>query len=86
MHRMVELAIQAGLKKEPSGDREYIGDFDWREFGQLIVNECIDICKEQGNNVAKAYGPARLNMSFMANDCAAAIKERLTIKERFNKE
>lgn len=75
MNKMIELATRAGLRKDPSGDREYIGDFDWREFGQLVVNECVDICREQGNNVAQTYGPASLNMSFMANDCAAAIKK-----------
>ena len=39
--RMLELARQAGLKKDHSSDREYIGDFDWRLFGDLIVQECI---------------------------------------------
>ena len=39
--RMLELARQAGLKKDHASDREYIGDFDWRLFGDLIVQECI---------------------------------------------
>jgi hypothetical protein len=38
--RTLELALQAGLKKEHGSDREYIGDFDWREFADLIVREC----------------------------------------------
>jgi len=42
--RMLELAKQAGLKKEHASDREYIGDFDWREFGDLIVQECAALC------------------------------------------
>jgi len=42
--RMLELAKQAGLKKEHASDREYIGDFDWREFGDLIVRECAALC------------------------------------------
>jgi len=42
--RMLELAKQAGLKKEHASDREYIGDFDWREFGDLIVRECAAVC------------------------------------------
>jgi hypothetical protein len=41
---MLELAKQAGLKKEHASDREYIGDFDWREFGDLIVRECAAVC------------------------------------------
>jgi hypothetical protein len=43
--RMLELALQAGLKKEHGADREYMGDFDWREFADLIVRECMDIAK-----------------------------------------
>ena len=39
--RVLELAKQAGLKKEHGADREYIGDFDWREFAELIVRECM---------------------------------------------
>lgn len=38
--RMLELAKQAGLRKEHASDREYIGNFDWRVFGDLIVREC----------------------------------------------
>jgi hypothetical protein len=40
--RMLELAKQAGLKKDHGSDREYIGDFDWRLFGDLIVQECVE--------------------------------------------
>lgn len=41
--RMLELAIVAGLKKPHASDREYIGDFDWRMFGELLIQECSDI-------------------------------------------
>ena len=41
--RLIELAKQAGLKKEHASDREYMGDFDWREYGELIVRECIRV-------------------------------------------
>lgn len=40
--RMLELAKQAGLKKDHASDREYVGDFDWRLFGDLIIGECAD--------------------------------------------
>jgi hypothetical protein len=36
----LELAQQAGLKKDHGSDREYMGDFDWRAFAELIVREC----------------------------------------------
>ena len=39
--RMLELARQAGLKKDHASDREYIGDFDWRMFAEFIVRECM---------------------------------------------
>jgi len=38
--RLIELAKQAGLKKEHGSDREYMGDFDWRQYAELIVREC----------------------------------------------
>ena len=44
--RILELAKQAGLKKEHGADREYIGDFDWREFALLIVKECAKMAEE----------------------------------------
>ena len=43
--RILELAKQAGLKKEHGADREYIGDFDWRQFAELIVRECAVLCR-----------------------------------------
>jgi hypothetical protein len=68
--RIRELAEQAMVERA-SGFRE----FDVALFAELIVGKCVDICKEQANIVSTKYGPARLNMSFMANDCAQAIKE-----------
>ncbi len=44
--RMLEIAKQAGLKKDHGSDREYIGDFDWRLFGDLIVKECEGIANK----------------------------------------
>lgn len=52
--RMLELAVQSGLKKDPAGDREYIGDFDWRTFGNLIVRECADIALKSGSVTNKS--------------------------------
>ena len=46
--RIVELAKQAGMKKQHGSDQEYIGDFDWREFSRLIVEECVDQFCRQG--------------------------------------
>jgi hypothetical protein len=68
--RIRELAAGAMVERA-SGFRE----FDVDLFAELIVGKCIDICKEQANIVSTKYGPASLNMSFMANDCAQAIKE-----------
>jgi hypothetical protein len=56
--RLLELAKQAGLKKEPGSDREYIGDFDWRQFADLIVQECAEICLEANDhdNILRYFG------------------------------
>lgn len=43
-HLVTDLARQCGLKKHPSEDREYIGNFDWRMFAELIVRECVEQC------------------------------------------
>jgi hypothetical protein len=48
--RMLELAKQAGLKKDHASDREYVGDFDWRLFGDLIVQECMDQVEQAKNS------------------------------------
>jgi hypothetical protein len=40
--RMLDFARKAGLKKDHGSDHEYIGDFDWRLFGDLIVQECVE--------------------------------------------
>lgn len=45
--RMLQLAIHAGLKKPHASDREYIGDFDWRKFGDLIIRECLEQVRDE---------------------------------------
>jgi hypothetical protein len=47
--RLIELAKQAGLKKEYGSDREYIGDFDWREFAEIIIFECVKLAVFKGD-------------------------------------
>jgi len=44
--RLLELARQAGLKKDHGSDREYLGNFDWREFAELIVKECAEVASK----------------------------------------
>lgn len=39
--RILALAKQAGLKKDHGADREYIGDFDWRQFADLIIIDVV---------------------------------------------
>jgi hypothetical protein len=46
--RMLEIAKQSGLKKDHGSDREYVGDFDWRLFGDLIVKECVRHMNRRG--------------------------------------
>ena len=40
---MMRIARLAGLRKDPGCDREYVGDFDWRLFGDLIVANCAKV-------------------------------------------
>ena len=51
--RLIELAKQAGLKKEHGSDREYMGDFDWREFAELIVQECVSKIENEAAQYAE---------------------------------
>lgn len=52
--RILELAKKAGLKKEHAADREYIGDFEWREFSNLIIKEHIDLLRQEWYNLNNA--------------------------------
>jgi hypothetical protein len=45
--RILELARQAGLKKPHASDTEYIGNFDWREFAELMVKEHLRIMQQE---------------------------------------
>jgi hypothetical protein len=67
--RMLEIAKQAGLKKDHASDREYIGDFDWRLFGDLIIRECADILDKQ---IAPSNHPM--------NSLGHKLKEHLGVK------
>lgn len=63
-HLVTDLARQCGLKKHPSEDREFIGDFDWRVFAELIIRECIvqigDAIPDTNCSAADAYKTAKL--------------------------
>jgi hypothetical protein len=52
--RILELAKKAGLKKEHASDREYVGDFEWREFSNLIIKEHIDLLRQEWYNLNNA--------------------------------
>lgn len=56
--KMLELARKAGLKKDHGSDREYLGDFDWREFGEMLVRECMVIAKSQRDPHTLNYKPS----------------------------
>ena len=56
--RMLELARQAGLKKPHASDTEYLGNFDWREFGDLIVRECMGVARGMRNPPNLNYKPS----------------------------
>jgi hypothetical protein len=41
----------SGLRKEPGADREYIGDFDWRNFARCIIRECCEVIEKHDEPV-----------------------------------
>jgi len=75
--RLITLAKQSGLKKDHGTDREYIGDFDWREFGELIVRECMILCEKQEYD----YWRSAEDQDFTPVNCADAIKDHFGVKE-----
>jgi hypothetical protein len=82
--RTLELALQAGLKKAHGSDREYIGDFDWRQFADLIVQECAELFVDQKYMILNPHEP-------FANERVRALKEHdkdtvKKIKEHFGVE
>lgn len=88
--RMLELAIAAGLKKDHGSDAEYIGDFDWRLFGELIVKDCKDLCSEIRNDALvqkkSEYLTAAGKMIYEgvyggATNCGFAIQNRFGEEE-----
>ena len=50
---MMRLAKIAGLRNDDSTDREYVGDFDWRLFGELVVANCANVCEEMAENYSE---------------------------------
>jgi hypothetical protein len=74
--RSLELALQAGLKKEHGSDREYTGDFDWREFAELLVQECAEVCYSHSN----AAGGVRTDFGYAYKDCGDDIKRHFGIE------
>lgn len=78
----LELARRAGLKKEHGADREYIGDFEWRHFAQLIVDECVKNC-ESVAAIAETTNTGEMarKTKTTADSCAQMIKQRFGVEE-----
>jgi hypothetical protein len=52
--RIKQLARQAGLIAPYGSDREGLSDFDYREFAELIVRECLTIAKNREDEFESA--------------------------------
>ena len=48
--RIKELAIQATTYIDPSANDGVCWNFDKEKFAKLIVQECLNICEEMGDN------------------------------------
>ena len=70
------------MKKEtiaPYGsDREGLRDFDYREFAELIVRECIGCCEQVISDPVPESVDTWLNGG---SQCMAEIKEHFGIEE-----
>lgn len=44
--RLLELALEAGLRKPIASDQEFLVDFDWRDFAHRVVQECAHWVRE----------------------------------------
>jgi len=75
-NRLLELARQAGLKRDYGSDREYLGDFAWQEFAELVVKECLDIVK------SNTFGPAgQYDYSYSEADAAADRRAEMIYRD-----
>jgi hypothetical protein len=80
--QLLELAKQAGLKKDHGSDREYIGDFDWREFAELIVRECAELIDNKVTiTAAQTYDEVFVAKYDTKELCANQIREHFGLKE-----
>jgi len=48
--RIKDLAIQATTYIDPSANDGVCWNFDKEKFAKLIVQECLNICEEMGDN------------------------------------
>ena len=77
--RMLEIAKQAGLKKDHASDREYVGDFDWRLFGDLIVQECMDQVEQAKNSHFVSLDDAK-RMAYFVNVTKKKVQKHLGVE------
>ena len=78
--RTLELAKQAGLKKDHGSDREYIGDFDWRLFGDLIVQECVEQLELVRKYRYDRIQPLETQQTII-DECQYQIKQHFGVEE-----
>jgi hypothetical protein len=53
------------------------GNFDLEKFAELIVRECMEVCKKQEYD----YWRSSEDQDFTPIDCADAIKEHFGVEE-----
>ena len=72
--RIKELARQAGLIAPHGSDHEGLRDFNYRKFAELIVKECVAICKD-------IDGEDNIDAKSGRQDCAVEIEEHFGVEE-----
>jgi hypothetical protein len=71
--RIDELMIQAGARFEFLHGVHY-DDFQYRKFAELIVRECVAICRD-------IDGEDNIDARSGRQDCAVEIKEHFGVEE-----
>jgi len=80
-NRIQELALKAGLQKPHSSDREYLGNFDWRLFAELIVEEFINNISKQSDDVISLVDDWDRGYVAGLQGAVSIIKEHFEVEE-----
>ena len=81
--RIIELAEQAEINRfaynQATMMNERVQEFDKEKFAELIVRECIKLCKHESND--DEYDQYDMGMSVKADDIKSSIMKEFGVEE-----